>query len=63
MLGGIHSLAKGLGYETVVEGVETREQAELLYGLGFKTVQGYYFSTPVPASHIPALVETNFFEE
>ncbi len=63
MLGGIHSLAKGLGYETVVEGVETREQAELLYGLGFKNVQGYYFSKPVQASYIADLVDINFFKK
>ncbi len=60
MLGGIQSLAKGLGYGTVVEGVETEEQAKLLYGLGFKTVQGYYFSRPVPVLDIPLLIHTNF---
>ncbi|HFB65773.1 MAG TPA: EAL domain-containing protein [Aeromonadales bacterium] len=63
MLGGILSLAKGLGYETVVEGVETREQVELLYGLGFKNVQGYYFSKPVQASYIVDLVDINFFKK
>lgn len=36
------------------EGVETREQAELLTVLGCQSAQGYYFSRPVPAGQINA---------
>ncbi|MGA7206086.1 MAG: EAL domain-containing protein [Specibacter sp.] len=36
------------------EGVETREQAELLTMLGCHSAQGYYFSRPVPSTQINA---------
>jgi len=60
VLAGIHSLALGLGYDTVVEGVETKEQVELLRNLGYTTVQGCYFSKPVRSDRIPSLVNVDF---
>ncbi|HLJ50650.1 MAG TPA: EAL domain-containing protein [Bryobacteraceae bacterium] len=45
-------LAGALGMNVVAEGVETREQVELLQSLGCKYAQGYYFSEPVEASQI-----------
>lgn len=42
------NLAKNLGYETVSEGVETREQHELLRIFGVDGIQGYYYSKPLP---------------
>lgn len=41
-------LANNLGLEVVAEGVETREQMELLKTLNCYYVQGYYFCSPVP---------------
>ena len=38
------------------EGVETLEQAQALKRMACDTLQGYYFSRPVPASDIPALL-------
>ena len=32
----------------IAEGVETKEQAEMLMGFGCNQMQGYYFSRPVP---------------
>lgn len=32
----------------IVEGVETEEQKELLWSLGVKRIQGYYYSKPLP---------------
>ena len=32
------------------EGIETREMAEILKGIGCDYLQGYYFSRPVPMS-------------
>ena len=43
------SLARALGMSTVVEGIETSEQAELLRTLGCDQGQGYYFADPRPA--------------
>lgn len=43
-------LAKDLGIETVLEGVEAKEQAEEARRLGFEYAQGYHFGRPAPAS-------------
>ncbi|MEO8839070.1 MAG: EAL domain-containing protein [Herbaspirillum sp.] len=45
----IIALAHALHKVALAEGVETREQAELLYTLGCEEAQGYYFSRPVSA--------------
>ena len=52
----ILSLAKSLGFSVTAEGVETLEQAQALKRMACDTLQGYYFSRPVPASDIPALL-------
>ena len=41
-------VANGLGLTAVAEGVETAEQAEELYRLGYRLAQGYHFGKPVP---------------
>jgi len=56
MLGTIIGLAHTLGYTVVAEGVEERDQASVLAGLGCDLAQGYYFSSPVTADEVPALV-------
>ena len=52
----IMELSLGLGYDVVAEGVETKEQLEHLKELNCPYIQGYYFSKPVQATEIPALV-------
>jgi diguanylate cyclase (GGDEF)-like protein len=49
-------VSDGLGLDAVAEGVETVEQAEELYRLGYRLAQGYYFGRPVaePAFARPA---------
>ena len=42
-------MAKRLGLQTVVEGVETQQQYEFIRELGCEMIQGYYFSRPIPA--------------
>jgi len=42
-------LASALNMTTTAEGVETRELAETLLGLGCDLGQGYYFARPLPA--------------
>lgn len=37
-----------LGFQTLAEGVETKEQLELLRGAGCEYVQGYYYAKPMP---------------
>lgn len=46
----IVDLSKTIGTKIVVEGVEYKEQYELLKSLGVDYIQGYYFGKPVPAS-------------
>jgi diguanylate cyclase len=40
-------VAGGLGLTAVAEGVETAEQADELYRLGYRLAQGYHFGKPV----------------
>lgn len=53
----IIELAKGLGYVTVAEGVETVEQHEVLVELGCDQLQGFLFSRPLPADAMAAMIE------
>jgi diguanylate cyclase (GGDEF)-like protein/PAS domain S-box-containing protein len=49
-------LGKSLHMRVVAEGVETREQLEILREHGCTEGQGYYFSPPVPAIELPQLL-------
>ena len=53
----IVELAKKLGFNTVAEGVETKEQAEFLRDIGVNALQGFYFSRPVPAEQLTAMLD------
>ncbi len=52
----ITSLAANLGVATIGEGVETREQLQLLSDHGCGEGQGYLFSRPLPAKDIAAVI-------
>ncbi len=52
----IVAMARSLGITVTAEGVETREQLELLQELECDTYQGYLFSRPVPAEAFEELV-------
>ncbi|MGD0961034.1 MAG: EAL domain-containing protein, partial [Methylomonas sp.] len=60
LLGAIIGLANALGYAVIAEGVETKEQAFIMQGLGCHIVQGYLFSRPLPSDEIPALIDLDF---
>ena len=47
ILEAVHNLAKFLGIETLVEGIETKEQYEMLKFIGAGYGQGYLFSRPL----------------
>ncbi len=47
MFENIANLAKALGYQVVVEGVETQKQFEYLREVGCDIIQGYYFDRPL----------------
>lgn len=48
ILKSVINMAKELGIHTLVEGVETKEQFEILRSLGCERIQGYYFGRPEP---------------
>jgi PAS domain S-box-containing protein len=49
-------LGQNLGLATIAEGVEKREQAEMLMWLGCDLGQGWLFGSPVPAEDLPAVI-------
>jgi diguanylate cyclase (GGDEF)-like protein/PAS domain S-box-containing protein len=46
---GVIDLSGALGLTTIAEGVETRDQLQLLSDLGCDSAQGHLFASPVPA--------------
>lgn len=52
----IVQLADNLQLSTIAEGVETREQADMLKNMGCEEFQGFYFSRPQPPIEIEAML-------
>ncbi|WP_408070547.1 EAL domain-containing protein [Butyrivibrio sp. JL13D10] len=50
-------IARSLKVKVVAEGVETKEQYDLLKNAGCDIIQGFYFSMPCPASEFEKLIE------
>jgi len=53
----IIAMAHSLKLRVVAEGVETKEQLELLSDQDCDEVQGYFFSRPIPADQLGALLQ------
>jgi len=51
-------LANRFGLQTVAEGVETKEQLDLVKQLNCDLVQGFYFSRPVMAGELPNVISS-----
>lgn len=49
----IVDLCRSLNIGCLVEGIETPGQVRVLFGLGCVEMQGYLFSRPLPAEHVP----------
>ncbi len=56
----IIALGREMNMRVTVEGVETPQQVDFLYGADADQVQGFYFGKPVPASEISADILKNF---
>ncbi len=56
-VGTMVGLGQALGMQTIVEGIETKEQLEKLRELGCTTGQGFYFAKPLPLAQARQLVE------
>lgn len=49
IISSVISMACALGLPIIAEGVENKEQSDMLLEFGCEQMQGYYFSKPVPA--------------
>lgn len=50
-------LGQSLGMDTVAEGIETQEQADMLVRLGCDMGQGWHYGRPAPAKALPSIIE------
>ncbi len=57
ILAQVVSMADKLGLGLLAEGVETKEQVEVLQSIGCDIVQGYYFAKPMPAEEFYELLK------
>ena len=57
ILEGVLNMAKTLDLPTIVEGVETKEQSEMLMKKGCNLAQGYYYYRPMPADEYEKLIK------
>lgn len=53
---GIVNMIHAIGAKVIAEGVETREQAEKLRGLGVEYLQGWYIGRPAPPEEMHAFL-------
>ncbi len=56
LVGIMVEIARLLEVPVIAEGVETKEQMEMLKSIGCDVIQGYYFSKPVPADDFNRLI-------
>ena len=59
LVGIMIDIARLLEVPVIAEGVETKEQVEILKKLGCDIIQGYFFSKPLPPEEFEALIEKN----
>ena len=50
-------MAEKLGLGLLAEGVETKEQVDVLRSIGCDIVQGYYYAKPMPAEEFYELLK------
>ncbi len=61
MFEGIVAISKAIGLETIVEGVETKEQLEYVKSTGCEMVQGYLFDKPLPEEQFTKRLVTGVY--
>jgi len=54
---GILNLARSLDLKVIIEGVETKEQADYVREKGCDEIQGFYYYKPMPAQQIEKLLQ------
>ncbi|HAM7479941.1 TPA: oxygen-sensing cyclic-di-GMP phosphodiesterase [Escherichia coli] len=58
LLEAITSIGQSLNLTVVAEGIETKEQFEMLRKIHCRVIQGYFFSRPLPAEEIPGCMSS-----
>lgn len=48
IISAVVNMTKELGFDIIAEGVETKEQADLLTDAGCSVIQGFYYAKPLP---------------
>ena len=56
ILSSVVYMAKQLGLNMVAEGVETKDQADMLTKMGCNIIQGYYYARPMPVKDFENLI-------
>lgn len=49
--------------EVIIEGVDNQEQVDILRKMHIDTIQGFYYSRPIPLNEFEALLKENAFEK
>ena len=62
MVEAIISMAAKLDIDVVCEGAETRQQCDILVGLGCHQVQGFYLGKPMPPDAFFDFIEQKPYE-
>ena len=52
-------MIKQLGFAIIAEGVETKEQVQMLKEAGCDQAQGYYYARPMPVKEFLEYLERN----
>lgn len=53
----VKQMATSLNYAVIAEGIETKQQADILTELGIEMLQGYYFARPLELSDVRSYIE------
>ena len=61
LVSAILEMARALGLETVVEGIETPEQRQAVRGVGYTCIQGFLYSRPQAPLQLEALLKAKNF--
>jgi EAL domain-containing protein (putative c-di-GMP-specific phosphodiesterase class I) len=55
-------MANNLGLDIIAEGVETKEQQQLLFEYGCFNYQGYLFGKPIPIDKFEAQIKQSWLK-
>ena len=59
ILKNIIQTAKDIGFKTLCEGIETKEQEEVVIEAGCDFLQGFYYYRPMPVSKLETLLDNS----